>query len=313
LVNIADKSLQQSIERHLDEANRRAQDATEKVASGTVFTKQDPRPAERAIAEGLEHRVRSLAAAKRNINDGVSLVQTADAAVSQINDMVIRMKEVNVAASNTTISDRDRRFLLVEYQALHDEVDRIAESTVFNGVNLLNGNDPNSPEQMFLRLDDPYYSDNANSEDGDINLIPLNDFKSIVATTAGLGIKSARSLLDDTDIETGIELEDVLDLMAPDDDEIFATIYDQAINTLTSHRAEFGSVQNRLQTAIDFNEVFSENIAAAKSQIADTDYALELSNLASARILQQAGTAVLAQTNFVGNLTLNLIQSVISQ
>ncbi|MCX6119592.1 MAG: flagellin [Proteobacteria bacterium] len=310
MVNISDKSLNQTLQRHLEEAGKSVADATEKLASGSNFTRNDPRPADRAIAEGLEQRVRSLSAAKRNINDGVSLVQTADSALSQINDMVMRMKEINVAASNSTINDRERRYLFVEYEALHDEVNRIAESTTFNGLPLLNGNDPSAPEQMFLRVDDPFMSDNADNDEGDINLIQFTDLKSVIATTAGLGLRSAKDLLTDSSSEEGISVEDVFELMAPDDDQLFATIYDEAIHYIADQRAVVGSIQSRLERAIDFNEVFSENVAAAKSHISDTDYAFELSRLASAKILQQAGTAVMAQTNFTAGLTMNLIQSV---
>ncbi len=311
MVNISDKSLQQTLQRHLEDSGKKVADATEKLASGSNFTRHDPRPAERAIAEGLEHRVRSLSAAKRNINDGVSLVQTADSALSQITDMVIRMKEINVAASNGTINDHERRYLFVEYEALHDEVNRIAESTSYNGLPLLNGEDARAPEQMFLRVDDPFFSENADNDQGDINLIQMHELKSIVATTAGLGLKSARRLLENSSAEEGIEMEDVIELMEPNDDTLFSNIYDEAINYVSGQRAMFGSIQSRLERAIEFNDVFSENISAAKSEISDTDYALQLSNLASAKILQQAGTAVMAQTNFAGSLTMNLIQSII--
>ena len=128
MVNVSDKALNANIQRSLSEAQRQNADAMEKLASGSNFTTQDPRPADRALAEGLEYRVRSLAASKRNINDAVSLLQTADSAMSEVNDMVIRMKEINIAATNTTVNDRERRFLFVEYEALHEEIQRVAES-----------------------------------------------------------------------------------------------------------------------------------------------------------------------------------------
>lgn len=312
MVNINDKSLQQTLQRHMENAQKTGADATEKLASGTVFTKYDPRPAERAIAEGLEFRSRSLAASKRNINDAVSLIQTADGALSQVNDMILRMKEINVAATNTTLNDRERRFLFVEYEALHDEVQRVAESTVFNGIPLLNGSDENAPDRLIFRLDDPFYSDSAENDLGDINTIVFDDIRKISATPKNLGIRSAKDLLSDSTAEEGVTVEDAMELLEPEDDTLFTTIYDEAINSLATMRAVYGSMQTRMERAIDFNEVFSENIAAAKSQIADTDYAEQLSRLASSRILQQAGTAVMAQTNFTGQLTTQLIHSLVS-
>lgn len=302
--------MQQTLQRHLEEAQKKAANSTEKIASGTVFSRQDPKPADRAISDGLEHRVRGLAAAKRNINDAVSLLQTADGAMSQVNDMVIRMKEINIAASNTTISDRERRFLFVEYEAIHDEIQRVAESTEYNGIPLLNGLDERAPEKLIFRLDDPFLSNSADNDEGDINTITFEGLRNVVVTPSGLGIQSARDLLIDSSDGEGISVEDAYDLMTPEDDT-FSTSYDEALTSLATQRAIYGAMQTRMQHAINFNEVFSENIMAAKSQIADTDYAAELSRLTSARILQQAGTAVLAQTNMAGNLTTQLIQSLL--
>lgn len=309
MVNISDKSLQQTLERHLDKAGQQAADASEKLASGSVFSRQDPRPAERAIAEGLEYKVRSLAASKRNINDAVSLLQTAEGAMSQINDMVIRMKEINIAAANTSINDRERKFLIVEYDALHQEIQRVAESTEYNGMPLLNGNDERMPEKLIFRLDDPFESDSADNREGDINAITFEGLRNAVFTPEGLGLRDARDLLSD---DEGISVEDAFDLLTPDSDDGFATVYDEALNAITMQRTIYGSMQSRMQHAISFNEVFSENVAAAKSQIADTDYAQELTRLSTARILQQAGTAVLAQTNFAGGLTSTLLHSLVN-
>ncbi len=311
MVNISDKSQQQIIQRHIEEAQRQNADATEKLASGQVFTRFDPRPSERAIAEGLEYRVRSLSANKRNINDAVSLLQTADGAMSQINDMVVRMKEINIAASNTTVNDRERRFLFVEYEALHDEISRIAESTLYNGIPLLNGEDERSPEKLIFRVDDPFLSENADNDEGDINAITFEGLRNVVATSAGLGIRSARELLANSNETDGISVQDAFELMTPEDDSNFSSIYDEALNALSTQRAVYGAMQTRMQRAMDFNEVFQENIAAAKSHIADTDYASEVSRLASSKILMQAGTAVLAQTNMTGQLASALLHNLL--
>lgn len=306
--NIKDKALQANIARNLDKARRSNSDALEKLSSGSVFTKNDPRPAERALAEGLEFKLRSLASSKTNINSAVNLLQTAESSLSEITNMVLRMKEINVAAASTTVSDKERKFLFIEYEALHDEINRIAMTTEFNGMPLLNGDSELAPEELVFRVGDPMSPDGADTDQEDINVIRFDGIKSVVATTAALGIKSAADLLGGSDDE-GIGIADVEDLMLADDDDLFDSIYDQALNSISTQRAVFGAMQSRLQRATDFLDVYQENIAAAKSSIADVDYARETSRLIESRILMQAGTAVLAQGNINAQLAMNLLNT----
>ncbi len=302
--NIKDKALQANLARHLEKAQKTNSDSLEKLSSGSVFTRNDPRPAERALAEGLEFKLRSLASSKTSINSAVNLLQTAESSLSEITNMVLRMKEINVAAASTTVSDKDRKFLFIEYEALHDEINRIATTTEFNGIPLLNGESPDAPEELVFRVGDSMVSDEVDSDD--LNVIRFEGIKSVVATTAALGLKSARDLLLDSD--QGIALLDVEDLLMADDD-LFGSIYDQALDTISTNRAVFGGMQSRLQSATDFLDVYQENIAAAKSSIADVDYASEVARLTESRILMQAGTAVMAQGNINSQLALNLLNS----
>jgi flagellin len=302
--NIKDKALQANLARHLEKAQKVNSDSLEKLSSGSVFTRNDPRPAERALAEGLEFKLRSLASSKTNINSAVNLLQTAESSLSEITNMVLRMKEINVAAASTTVSDKDRKFLFIEYEALHDEINRIATTTEFNGIPLLNGDSPDAPDELVFRVGDPMVSEGVDSED--LNVIRFEGIKSVVATTAALGIKSARDLLLDSD--QGIGIQDVEDLLMADDD-LFGSIYDQALDTISTSRAVFGGMQSRLQSATSFLDVYQENITAAKSSIADVDYASEVARLTESRILMQAGTAVLAQGGINSQLALNLINS----
>lgn len=307
--NIRDKSLDATLERHLSKASRDNADAMEKLSSGIVFSKADPRPAERALAEGLEFRLRSLAASRSNINNAVNLLQTAESAFSEIGNIILRMKEINLAASNTTLADKERKFLFIEYEALHDEINRIALSTEFNGLPLLNGNDPRMPESLVFRLGDPLTgADSSNSDN--INQIVFDGLKSLVATTQGLGIRSARELLSSSQFDDGVSTDDAISLLVSEDPEQFATVYDQALNLLTSQRSIYGAFQTRMKQASDFMDVYEENLQAAKSSIADVDYAKEVSNLVESRMLLQAGTAMLAQGNINSRLALNLLQAI---
>jgi flagellin len=311
MVFIGDKSMQQSLQRSLEKATRENADAMEKLASGSVFTKFDNRPSDRKLAEGLSFKIRGLAAAKRNINDAVSLLQTADSGIQQINDMVLRMKEINIAATNTTISDQERKFLFVEYQALHNEIQRVAETTTFNGVPILNGDSPDAPQEMIFRVGDPTTTDEMAEPEDDLNTIIFSGMKDVVATPSGLGLSSAQDFIEGLDPTDGISIEDAQDLLLPLEDQ-HATVYDEAVDKLASMRAIYGGMQNRMQRALEFSDVLSENLSAARSNIADTDYASEVSRMTASRILMQAGTAVLAQSGFASSLSLQLLSGLSS-
>ncbi len=311
MVFIGDKSLQQKLERFLEKSTRDNADAMEKISSGSVFTRHDPRPSDRGLAEGLSFKIRGLSASKRNINDAVSLLQTADSGMQQINDMILRMKEINVAASNTTINDQDRKYLFIEYQAIHDEIQRIAETTHFNGLPVLNGTAQDAPEKLIFRVGDPYLSDTANNEDGDLNVIIFEGLRNVVATPQGLGITSAKDILKTLSSGDGVTIDDAQELMIPRDDQ-FSTSYDEALNSLATMRAVYGGMQARMDRALEYTDVLAENLSAARSHIADTDYASEVSRMTSSRILMQAGTSVLAQSNFASNLTLTLLHGLMS-
>ena len=239
----------------------------------------------------MELKLRSLAASKRNINDAVSLLQIADSGFSEITNIVVRMKEINVAGSTTNLSDKERKFLFMEYEALHEELDRIANTTEFNKIPLLNGNDERVPETLILRIADPVIGANDGE---DLNELRFEELRNVIATTEGLSLKSAAEFLEE---DNDFEADDALDLMESESDD-YATVYDEALDTISKFRATYGAMQTRLNTAMTYNEITEENIAAAKSNIADTDYAGELARLAQSNIMIQANTALMSQANF---------------
>ena len=304
---INDKVVSQKLNRHLNQARRENVDSLEKLSSGQIFTTQDPRPADRALAEGLEFKLRSLSASKRNINDAVSLLQTAESGFSEVNNILTRLKEINVAAAATTMTNQERKFLFIEYQALYDEMNRIAQTTEFNGIPLLNGENEKTPESLIFRVDDPYRGDDAPTESGDWNEIRFENLRDVIANPDGLGLRSVREYLED---EEGIDLETAQELLEPEDSDLFSTIYDEALDRLSGFRATYGAMQTRLQKAMDYASVFEENIAAAKSRIADTDYAEEVSRLTQNNVLMQATTSLLAQNNFNASMAMRLINSI---
>lgn len=305
-INVGDKTIGMRLNRDLSQAKAEEADALNQLSSGSRFTPEDPKPAERAIAESMEYKIRSLTASKRNINDAVSLLQTAQSGMTEISNIITRMKEINIAGATTTLSDQERRFLFVEYQALHDEGNRITQTTEFNGIPLLYGPSEKTPQELIFRVGDPFHVD---GEKEDINIIKLEGLKKVDTTMEGLGLHSAKELLANSNDSEGITLEDTQDLLVAQNDDIFPTAYDQATTILSTHRAVYGALQTRLDKALDYVDVYQENIAAAKSKIADTDYVEETARLLKAKLNVHASTALLAQSNIEEQNAMQLIKS----
>ena len=228
---INSRVLSEKLVNRLDQKEKENIDSLEKLSSGVVFTSTDPRPADRALTEGLEFKLRSLSASKRNINDAISLLQTAESGFSEVNNIMTRMKEINTAAATTTMSDSDRKFLFVEYQALYDEIGRIAKTVQFNGIPLLYGKADNTPESLIFRVDDPFKDAKGSSGNNDINTIRFDGLKNVDVTPEGLGLQSAENILKDSEDGKGIDLASARDMMQTDDDN-YATAYDKALSTL---------------------------------------------------------------------------------
>ncbi len=302
-----DRGLTLNLLRNMQQAQRENSDSLAKLSSGQVFTAEDPRPTDRALAAGLEQKLRTLAATKRNINDAVSLLQTAESGFSEVTNIVTRMKEIGTEAASATLSNVDRRFLMVEYNALFHEIDRIASTAEFQGIPLLNGSDQRTPEQLSIRVgENPQTSD----ENNDLAVITLKGLHDIVSTTVGLGLHTAVDLLRDSD--EGIALEAAIDLLTPGESR-FATVFDEALEKLSGFRAQYGALQNRLNRALEYHEVASENISAARSQIADTDYAAEAARLTQSNMLLHTTTALLTQNNLASGMAVKLVNSLLHE
>ena len=304
--NIGDKTLASRLRRNLEKSRNQTADSLTKLSSGSVFTPEDPRPAERGISEKMEYKIRALSASKRNINDAMSFLQTAESSMTEINNMIQRMKEINIAAASTTVNEQERKYLFIEYEALHDEINRITATTEFNGIKVLDGSDQNAPESLIFRIGDPHIGEFG---DEDINMIKFENFKDINTSTQALGLLSAKSLLEDTSQDTGIELEQVEEMLVLEDNDDYDTTYDQAIGRLSDQRAMFGSLQSRFNKSLNFIDVYEENLSAAKSKISDTNYADELSKMVQSKIQSQASTSLLAQGNAQNSLIIQLLNS----
>jgi flagellin len=226
------------------------------------------------ISERLRAQVRSLSQAQRNANDGVSLVQTAEGAMNEISNILIRMRELAIEANNGTMSPSDRDTLDQEFDDLIEEVDRIALSTAFNNINLLDGS------------------------------TATIDFQVGTGVTAGvdtLQVALSSVLASDLGIDT-------LDISSVGSPTTAILAIDGAIDDVAAARGDFGALQNRLQSTITNLGVGVENLSAAESRIRDVDIALETAELTRNSILQQAAVSVLSQANVQPQVALSLLQ-----
>jgi len=259
-------------QRNLGQVTTRLQANFSRLASGLRIAAASDDAAGLGISERMRSQIRSFGAASRNSQDGVSLAQSAEGALSEVNNILSRMRELAIQAANGTLSSNDRAVVDVEFQELVSEIDRIATTSTFNGVNLLDGSTASLDIQTGINA-------------GETITISLPD------TTAASGLS-----IDALDVDTVANASSAL------------TSIDTAINSVVSSRGGLGASQNRMQSAISSIASARENLAAAESRIRDVDVALETADLTRNTILQQAATSILSQANTQPQLALNLLQ-----
>ena len=249
----------------------------EKLSSGQRINRAGDDAAGLAISENLKAQIKGLGQAERNAEDGISLVQIAEGALGEVSNILIRLRELGVQAASDTIGVTERKFLNVEFEQLTSEVDRIANSTEFNRVPLLNGTGAVFDIQIGTRND------------------PISDRLTFDASSADVNVAAL-----------GLNLASVSDKISAQNS---LTSIDQAIISVSGIRADFGALQNRLQSTVNNIQTSVENLAAANSRVRDTDIAAEPAELTKQNILMTAGTSVLAQANSSTNNALSLIQA----
>ena len=247
----------------------------ERLSSGYRINRAGDDAAGLAISENLRAQIRGLKQASRNASDGVSLVQVAEGSLNEISSILIRLRELSVQAASDTIGPVERQFLNVEYDQLVSEVDRIADGTEFNGTLLLSGTGAILDFQVGTR-NDPH-----------IDRLSFDASKAD-ANSAALGV-NLTSVADKASAQNSL------------------SAIDSAIVSVSAMRADFGAIQNRLQSTVSNIQVGVENMAAANSRIRDVDVAEETSEMTRNNILLQAGTSVLAQANQQSNVALGLL------
>jgi flagellin len=267
-------------QRNLAQSQQALERSLDRLSSGLRITRAGDDAAGLAISESLRAQVRGLDQAKRNANDGISVIQTAEGALNEISNILIRLRELAVQSASTgSISNSERSFLNNEFSLLQNEVTRIADSTSFGDRVLLDGTLSGSSNQLTFQV-----GVNNNSTVDRISLSINN------ATASGLQISQTSAA-----ISTAAGAQAALEKV------------DSALDAVATIRGDLGATQNRLQSTINNLSVSVENLSAANSRIRDVDVASETAALTRAQVLQQAGVAVLAQANVSSQVALTLL------
>ena len=245
-----------------------------RISTGLRVTKAADDAAGMAVAQNLGTLAKSGRQAIRNSNDGVSVIQTAEAASKEVLNILDRMRELAVQSSSETLDNGERSYIDDEFEQLSDEVERIAQATEFNDLQLADGTNTSLTVQVGVT--------SGTESEVDITLGDL--------TASNLGVDTASvDLTDATSAQSAID-----------------TI-DTAIDSVNSIRADYGSVQNRLDSSISNMTTYVESLTAAASQIMDADYAHETSEMTRLQVMQQAGVAALSQAKGINQSVVSLL------
>ena len=259
-------------QRNLSKSSNELSTSMQRLSSGLRVNSAKDDAAGLSIATKMDSQVRGMSQASRNANDGISMIQTADGALSNISDALQRMRELSVQAANGTNGTDEVDNIKTELTALNTEIGRIAKDTKFNGKDLLTAAGTKAAIQVGADKDQS------------------------IEVSIGSNTKYAGLVAADIDVS--------------DSAKAGATIakLDEALGALNTERASLGTAQNRMGYAISNLATSIENQSAAKSRIMDTDYAAETSKLSRSQVLQQAGTAMLAQANSAPNSVMSLLR-----
>jgi flagellin len=269
--NASSIAAQRSLARNKENLN----DNLRKLSSGLRITRASDDAAGLAISEKLKTYIRATRQAKRNAGDSISMVQTAEGGLSEISNILVRLRELSIQSASDTVGNSERKFSDIEFQQLKEEINRISMSSDFNGIKLLDGSSGvlefqigqgNDPTQDRIRF----------------------DFTKSNSTPTAMG-------LDAESISTKLGAQQSLQSL------------DNALVHVNGVRARMGAIQNRLQSVINNLGVTDENISQANSRIRDLDIAEETAELAKNNILVQSGASVLSQTNKSPALALKLL------
>lgn len=283
-----------SAQRAVSTSQNDAATSMQRLATGLRINSAKDDASGIAVASRLTSQIEGLRQASRNANDAVSMLQTAEGGLQSMTENLQRMRELAVQSANGSISDVERSYLDLEYRQLVQEIDRLAESTKFGNVTLLNGGaDPGDPK--FFRFQIGHGTDATDSLNffvGDYNVGELGQGKNP----------------DGTDIPGENPISGTV-ISFQGGAQFAIDSVDRALTTVLSGRASLGSYQVRFEHVISNNQIAAENAQTSRGRIQDTDFAMESAQLAKTQVLQQSGIAMLSQANAMPQQVLTLIQS----
>ncbi|PUE10202.1 flagellin [Limnohabitans sp. T6-20] len=262
--------------------NRSLSKAMEQLSTGSRINGAADDAAGLAISNKMTAQIRGLNQAVRNANDGISLIQTADGATKEITNMLQRMRELSVQAATDTNTSEDRTALQSEVDALSDEITRIADNTQWNGMQIFKGT--------------------ADSEVGTKGVAELH-VSANTGSSAAIKIDFGTQGMDSKSLKI-----DALDVKTQADATKAIDSIDGALKLVDAERSTYGATINRLNYAADNLTNVSQNTAASRSRIQDTDYAATTTELARTQIISQAATAMLAQANQAPQTVMSLLR-----
>ena len=264
--------------------NSRLSQSVERISSGIRINKASDDAAGLAISESLRSDIRSLRQAVRNANDGVSLLNVTEGALNESSSILIRLRELASQAATGTVGSTERQTIQLEFSALRSEVDRIAATTEFNGIKLVDGSLASSvtaSSQIMVQLGIDSTAQSRINLNGEVNLGAMTSTGLNIHTLSVTGAAEALTALEEVNT---------------------------AIGKITQGRGKIGAVQNRLIRAISNISIAVENLSAAESAIRDADIAEEVALLTRNQILVQAATAMVGQANLIPQSVLQLLQ-----
>jgi len=266
---------------------RQMNTAMERLSTGQRINGAKDDAAGLAISSRMTSQIRGLEVGIRNANDAISMISTADGALVEVTNMLQRMRELALQSANGTTTSADRDYLDSEYGKLLEEIDRIAQNTQWNGSSILN----------HATLASSTFSYQVGANGGQTISVDFGDFNNTGASGVMQEVNSAHG-----SIAAGTTASAVTTATSA------VVAIDSAISSVNSQRATYGAAINQLTYAVDNLASVKVNAEASRSRILDTDYAAETSELARTQIIQQAGTAMLAQANQLPQTVLSLLQ-----
>ena len=265
-------------QRHLRDTRQLLDRSIERLSSGYRINRAGDDAAGLGISEKLRAKTRGLVQAQRNASDGISLIQVAEGGLGEVQNILVRLRELGVQAASDTMGQRERRYLNEEFQSLKAEIDRIANSTEFNGTYLLDGTGGTLDLQINTGGDNTL----------GVDRLSFDAFR-----------------LDVNADQLGLEEANVADKNGA---QRCLALVDGALESVSSVRGELGAIENRLESTIRNISISVENLTSARSRIKDVDVADETAELAKYNILMQSGISVLTQANSIPQMALALLK-----